>query len=223
MTRYSPSVNQAIRQTAARYGLPESYLYRVAQVESGGNPNARNPRSSAGGLYQFIDSTAKQYGLQDRFDPMQAADAMGRLTLDNRNHLSRLLGRAPSEAELYLAHQQGAGGAARLLQNPHANAAQIVGSNAVGLNGGNSAMRAGDFVNRVLQMYGGQRARSPSFVAYSHPVAQGKFGNRDNLLEVLRALLASQEEASKEEESDEDDNPFMTQFMRAFYGPFYRN
>ncbi|WP_375660255.1 transglycosylase SLT domain-containing protein, partial [Bartonella sp. CL74QHWL] len=152
MTRSSPAVNQAIRQTAARYGLPESYLYRVAQVESGGNPNARNPRSSAGGLYQFIDSTAKQYGLQDRFDPMQAADAMGRLTLDNRNHLSRLLGRAPSEAELYLAHQQGAGGAARLLQNPHANAAQIVGSNAVGLNGGNNAMRASDFVNRVLQM-----------------------------------------------------------------------
>lgn len=216
MTRYSPAVNQAIRQTAARYGLPESYLYRVAQVESGGNPNARNPRSSAGGLYQFIDSTAKQYGLQDRFDPIQAADAMGRLTLDNRNHLSRLLGRAPSEAELYLAHQQGAGGAARLLQNPHANAAQIVGSNAVGLNGGNNAMRASDFVNRVLQMYGGQPHRAS-------PIAHGGIRNRDNLLEVLRALLASQEEASEKEESDEDDNPLMTPFMRAFYGPFYRS
>ncbi|WP_273760843.1 transglycosylase SLT domain-containing protein, partial [Bartonella sp. ML70XJBT.G] len=151
MTRYSSPVDQAIRQAAVRYGLPESYLYRVAQVESGGNPNARNPRSSAGGLYQFIDSTAKQYGLQDRFDPVQAADAMGRLTLDNRNHLSRVLGRAPTEAELYLAHQQGAGGAARLLQNPHANAAQLVGSNAVGLNAGNNAMRAGDFANRVFQ------------------------------------------------------------------------
>uniref|UniRef100_UPI0035CF225A lytic transglycosylase n=1 Tax=unclassified Bartonella TaxID=2645622 RepID=UPI0035CF225A len=165
-------------------------------------------------------STAKQYGLQDRFDPMQAADAMGRLTLDNRNHLSRLLGRAPTDAELYLAHQQGAGGAARLLQNPHANAAQIVGSNAVGLNGGNNAMRASDFVNRVLQMYGGQPYRAS-------PIAQGGFGNRDNLLEVLRALLASQlasqEESSEEEESDEDDNPLMTPFMRAFYGPFYRN
>ncbi|WP_375694004.1 transglycosylase SLT domain-containing protein [Bartonella sp. AD24XZML] len=220
MTRSSSSVDQAIRQAAARYGLPESYLYRVAQVESGGNPNARNPRSSAGGLYQFIDSTAKQYGLQDRFDPMQAADAMGRLTLDNRNHLSRLLGRAPSEAELYLAHQQGAGGAARLLQNPHANAAQIVGSNAVGLNGGNSGMRASDFVNRVLQMYGGQPYRAS-------PIAQRSFGNRDNMLEVLRALLASQlasqEESSEEEESDEDDNLLMTPFMRAFYGPFYRN
>ncbi|WP_375703875.1 transglycosylase SLT domain-containing protein [Bartonella sp. AD13SXNS] len=220
MTRSSSSVDQAIRQAAARYGLPESYLYRVAQVESGGNPNARNPRSSAGGLYQFIDSTAKQYGLQDRFDPMQAADAMGRLTLDNRNHLSRVLGRAPTDAELYLAHQQGAGGAARLLQNPHANAAQIVGSNAVGLNGGNSGMRASDFVNRVLQMYGGQPYRAS-------PIAQGGFGNRDNMLEVLRALLASQlasqEEPSEEEESDEDDNPLMMPFMRAFYGPFYRN
>ncbi|MET3590388.1 hypothetical protein ABID23_001496 [Bartonella silvatica] len=214
MTRYSPSVDQAIRQAAARYGLPESYLYRVAQVESGGNPNARNPRSSAGGLYQFINSTAKQYGLQDRFDPMQAADAMGRLTRDNRNYLSRVLGRAPTDAELYLAHQQGAGGAARLLQNPHANAAQMVGRNAVGLNGGNSAMRASDFANRVFQMYGVQPYRAS-------PLAQRSFGNRDNLLEVLRALLASQEESS-EEESD-DDTPLMTSFMRAFYGPFYRN
>ncbi|GAA5099207.1 transglycosylase SLT domain-containing protein [Bartonella acomydis] len=216
MTRYNPSIDQAIRQAAARYGLPESYLYRVAQVESGGNPNARNPRSSAGGLYQFIDSTAKQYGLQDRFDPMQAADAMGRFTLDNRNHLSRLLGRAPSEAELYLAHQQGAGGAARLLQNPHANAAQIVGSNAVGLNGGNSGMRASDFTNRVFQMYGGQQVARPTPFAYGSPIARGSIGNRENFLEVLRALLASQEEPSEEER--DDDNPLMTQFMRAFYG-----
>ncbi|MET3560726.1 hypothetical protein ABID39_001435 [Bartonella japonica] len=142
------------------------------------------------------------------------------MTLDNRNHLSRVLGRAPTEAELYLAHQQGAGGAARLLQNPHANAAQIVGSNAVGLNGGNNGMRASDFVNRVLQMYGGQQATRP--LSIGHPIAQGGFRHRDNFLEVLRALLASQAEASEEDESD-DDNPLMTQFMRAFYGPFYRN
>ncbi len=76
-------------------------------------------------------------------------------------------------------------------------------------------MRASDFVNRVLQMYGGQPHRAS-------PTAHGGIRNRDNLLEVLRALLASQEEASEEEESD-DDNPLMTQFMRAFYGPFYRN
>ncbi len=77
-------------------------------------------------------------------------------------------------------------------------------------------MRASDFVNRVLQMYGGQPYRAS-------PLAQGSFGNRDNLLDVLRALLASQEESSEEEESDADDNPLMTQFMRAFYGPFYQN
>ncbi|WP_208442554.1 lytic transglycosylase, partial [Bartonella raoultii] len=155
--------------------------------------------------------TAKQYGLQDRFDPMQAADAMGRLTLDNRNHLSRALGREPTEAELYLAHQQGAGGATRLLRNPHANAAQLVGSNAVGLNAGNNAMRASDFVHRVFQMYGGQPYKA-------NPIARGGISKRANLLEVLRALLASQEEPLEEEEESADDNPVMTQLMRAFYG-----
>ncbi|WP_019224123.1 transglycosylase SLT domain-containing protein [Bartonella rattaustraliani] len=213
MSQYSPSVQQAIRQTAMRYGLPENYLYHVARIESGGNPNARNPRSSAGGLYQFIDSTAKQYGLQDRFDPVQASDAMGRLTRDNRNYLTRVLGRVPTEAELYLAHQQGVGGAARLLQNPNANAAQLVGRNAVALNSGNAGMRAGDFANRVLQMYGGQpqpyHARSAGF----------RNQNRHDLLELLRYLLPLQQEETEEETEEEDEDDFqMSNFMRAFYG-----
>ncbi|WP_078674272.1 hypothetical protein, partial [Bartonella elizabethae] len=60
------------------------------------------------------------------------------------------------------------------------------------------------------QMYGGQPYRAS-------PIARGGVGNRENLLEVLRALLASQEEPLEEEER-EDDNPLMTQFMRTFYG-----
>jgi hypothetical protein len=50
----------------AKYGLPKGYLKRTAQIESAMNPNAKNPRSSAGGLFQFINATAKDYGLTNR-------------------------------------------------------------------------------------------------------------------------------------------------------------
>ncbi len=111
------------------------------------NPRAKNPVSSAGGLFQFIDGTAKQYGLADRYDPTQAADAAARLTNDNRNLLRQKLGRDPTPGELYLAHQQGGGGALKILQNPDAPAASLVGTKAVIQNGGNQGMLARDFAS----------------------------------------------------------------------------
>ncbi len=137
-----------------QYGLPAGYLHRTGQIESGLNPNAKNPNSSAGGLFQFIDSTAADYGLQNKFDPMQATDAAGRLARDNAGYLRNLLGRDPTAAELYLAHQQGAGGAGKLLANPGARAVDIVGADAVRLNGGNMDMTAGEFANLWLGKFG---------------------------------------------------------------------
>lgn len=133
-----------------QYGLPAGYLGRTAHIESRGNPLAQNERSSAGGLFQFIDRTARQYGLENRFDPVQATDAAARLARDNAAHLSRVLGRPPTGAELYLAHQQGAGGASKLLGNPNARAVDIVGADAVRLNGGHAGMTAGEFANLWL-------------------------------------------------------------------------
>lgn len=143
-----------------QYGLPQGYLGRTAHIESRGNPNAKNPSSSAGGLFQFIDGTARQYGLADRFDPKAATDAAGRLAMDNANILRRGLSREPSAAELYLAHQQGAGGAMKLLSNPNARAADIVGEKAVRLNGGDPNMTAGQFAGLWLNKFGQQQGQS---------------------------------------------------------------
>lgn len=136
-----------------QYGLPGGYLERTAQIESAMNPNAKNPRSSAGGLFQFINSTAKAYGLADRYDPAQATDAASRLARDNQRHLRRTLGREPTAAELYLAHQQGAGGAAKLLSNPNGRAVDTVGGAAIRLNGGNSNMTNQQFANLWLNKF----------------------------------------------------------------------
>lgn len=141
------NVRAAIDTAASRYGVDPTALSVIAQLESGGDPSAQNPQSSAGGLFQFIDSTAEQYGLTDRFDPYAAADAGARLARDNAAQLRGILGREPTVGELYLAHQQGAGGASELLANPMRRAVDIVGRDAVLLNGGNEDMTAQEFAN----------------------------------------------------------------------------
>jgi hypothetical protein len=146
----------------AENGLPPGFLERTAFIESKGNPNAKNPKSSAGGLFQFIDSTAKQYGVRDKFDPVQATDGAVDLAVDNMRILTRALGRKPTAAELYLAHQQGGEGARRLLSNPNAKAVDIVGAEAVRLNGGNTDMTAGEFASLWLDKFNNTKTTAPT-------------------------------------------------------------
>jgi hypothetical protein len=137
----------------AKFGLPSGYLARTAQIESNFNPNAKNPNSSATGLFQFINSTARQYGLDNPRDPVAATAAAARLAADNKAHLQRVLGREPTAGELYLAHQQGAGGAAKLLTNPNASASSVVGDAAARLNRG-AGMTASTFANQWINKFG---------------------------------------------------------------------
>lgn len=136
-----------IREAFLRRGLDPDVGMKIASIESRMNPNAKNPRSSAGGLFQFIDSTAAQYGLANKFDPRASAEAAADLTGDNAKLLRGKLGRDPSAGELYLAHQQGGGGALKLLSNPDAPAAALVGEKAVALNGGRPGISARDFAS----------------------------------------------------------------------------
>lgn len=59
---------------AKREGVPvDLFLWQIGK-ESAWNPNAQNANSTAGGIAQFIDGTAKQFGI-DKFNPYQAIDA----------------------------------------------------------------------------------------------------------------------------------------------------
>lgn len=139
--------------------ISDAYFEKLAQIESGGNPKAKNPKSTAKGLYQFIDSTAKQYGLDDPYDPVKSKEAVKQFTLDNYNKLSSELGRDPTEGELYLAHQQGPNGALRLLKNPNKRAAELVGTKQIKLNAGSDDMTAADFASKwtsKFDMSGGE-------------------------------------------------------------------
>lgn len=139
-----------------RYNLPEGYLARVRQIESNNGQNTFNRMSGAAGDFQFIPSTARQYGLTNPYDTMSAADAAARLAADNRTVLTRN-GIDPNAANLYLAHQQGAQGAVNLL-NSSAPAGSVVGERAVAWNGGDPSASAGDFARRILERFSGNQA-----------------------------------------------------------------
>lgn len=144
----------SVGQTA--FSSPQGYLSRLAQIESSGDPNAQARGSSAKGLYQFTDGSWARYGGGGNpFNPQDATAAAVRLTQDNRQGLMRALGREPSPGELYLAHQQGLGGAIKLLSNPNAPAGAVVGAQAVVNNGGDPNMTAGQFANKWISKFEG--------------------------------------------------------------------
>jgi len=139
-------VAEIIRQAAARYQQSPEAMLRIAQIESGLNPNAVNRHSGATGVFQFIPSTWRQYGNgANATDAAANIDAAMRFTRDNQQRFRAQLGREPNAGEIYLMHQQGAGGALKLLSNPDAPAVSIVGRDAVRLNGGHEGMTARDF------------------------------------------------------------------------------
>jgi hypothetical protein len=156
----------------AENGLPQGFLERTAFIESKGNPNAKNPNSSAGGLFQQTDGNAKDYGVKDRFDPVQSTDGAVDFAVDNMRILTVALGREPTGAELYLAHQQGGSGARALLSNGNANVVDVLtpvykgnrerAAESVRLNGGNTDMTASEFASLWLDKFNNTKTIAPT-------------------------------------------------------------
>jgi hypothetical protein len=163
------NVPAIISQVGKRYesqmpGITDQ-LIRTAQIESSLNPQAYNSGSKAAGLFGFVPSTGAQYVKGSPFDPEAATDGAARLLISNHNQLVKALGREPTPAEIYLAHQQGAAGAIKLLSNPDARAGSLVGNTAIASNAGNPNAPASVFTNLWTTKYNGGAGRSlPSSV-----------------------------------------------------------
>jgi hypothetical protein len=155
------NVPSVVTAAGTKYGISPEYMARTFQIESGGNPNAYNAQSKAAGPFQFVPSTGAKYlNGASPFDVAGSADAAARLAADNKAALTNSLGRPPTDAELYLAHQQGAQGAAKLLANPNARAGDLVGNSAIASNGGNPNAPASAFTNLWATKFNGGIGRS---------------------------------------------------------------
>lgn len=164
-----------MRNLEEEYNLPSGYMSRLYQVESSSGKNLVNPTSSARGHFQFMPDTAREYGVQDPMDFDQSARGAARFSADNMERLRRAGIEQPTGSHLYLAYQQGPGGALKLLQNADRPAADLVGRAAVTGNRGDESMTGSDFANRVMAMYEGQKTPSAGGIGAGRPVqAEGK-------------------------------------------------
>ena len=111
MTR--AQIEQLVIEKARACGLDERIAHSQISVESSFNPRAVGPMTRYGtakGLAQFIDDTARRYGVRDPFDPYQALDGYCAYMTD----LLRMFG---ADYRLALAGYHSGEGAARAALN----------------------------------------------------------------------------------------------------------
>lgn len=97
------------------------------QLGYGDYANAINKTSS--GDYTVSDPAMRQAIMKLRDDPKAASAMAAALTQSNSFQLTGMIGRRPSDAELYMAHFMGVGGAAKLIsaaqESPQASGARL--------------------------------------------------------------------------------------------------
>jgi hypothetical protein len=76
---------------------------------------------SSSGTYSVSDPTARRAIMTLRDDPDASSAMAGVLTQSNSFKLTGMIGRRPTESELYMAHFMGVGGAAKLITNAEDN------------------------------------------------------------------------------------------------------
>lgn len=165
-----------------------SIIDQIIQVESGGNPNAKNPRSSATGAGQFIDSTwlnilpryrpdlttgrTREEILALRNDPDISRAMTEALASENAAMLTRA-GFNASPGNTYLAHFVGPNGAVGVLKADSATpVANLLDPKAINANPFLLNMTAGDLQNWANnKMNNGPQSLSAATQQNNLPVA----------------------------------------------------
>lgn len=136
-TSLSPSQLQMldlVAQVADRHGIDKVDFASLVWIESKFDPQAKNPKSSASGLCQFINSTARQYKLTTPFDAEKNLEACAGLWKDNSTLFEKKFGYKPTGSDLYQMHQQGGATAIALARAGDRLAKSVASREAIALN-----------------------------------------------------------------------------------------
>lgn len=109
------TMRSTVTDAAKQFGVSENLMLWMAQRESRFNPNAKNPDSSATGLFQITGQTwadaSRIYGQKlgmpagtPPTDPKWNAIMAAALVKENQLVMGKMLGREATEGELYLGH-----------------------------------------------------------------------------------------------------------------------
>lgn len=157
--------------TEAKPATPD-YLERLKMAESSGRAEAKAATSSAAGHHQFIEKTwkeltarhGKNYTLEDRFNPEKSREIAGLYTEENRQALTKSLGREPTDTQLYAAHFLGTTGAKKfLLASPKKLARDVVDKAQVRAN---------------KNIFYDSKTKKPRTVAQVYSILQKKIGEK---------------------------------------------
>jgi|SRR6516164_1738657 len=108
--RGSAEVNDAIDDASRTFGLNADTMRAIASIESSNQPGSnRNSATQYKGLFQIGRDEWKRYGEGDIYNPRDNAMAAARMMADHQTWFRERYGRNPSDAELYMMHQQGRG------------------------------------------------------------------------------------------------------------------
>jgi hypothetical protein len=110
-------LSDKIRAAAQAKGIDPDIALAIAKAESSLRPNATPGTSSAGGLFQVVDKTWKEFGGKPgkKFDPDENIRVGTDIIAKNTQTLKSFLQRDPRPAEIYAAHYFGATGAKSFL------------------------------------------------------------------------------------------------------------
>lgn len=199
-----------------------SVVDRIIGVESGGNTNAKNPRSSAAGLGQFIDSTWLKMVRTYRPDVAAGKSAAQIIALKTDPALSRQMTEAytnenaeylknrgvqTTAGNLYLAHFAGPAGAVQVLKaDPNASVASVLGQDKVRANPFLAGMTVRDLAawadKKMGGAGGGNVAPDPRLAALSPDDRLGLANQAD--VEVGQRLAAERAAVAAEYASYKD-------------------
>lgn len=187
---------------------------RIGVVESGNSATARNPRSTATGTFQFIESTwlrtyKNRYGqngltnaqiLAKRTDPRLQNILMDDL-MDTNIRALEADGISPTAGNIYLAHFAGSGGARALHRALDLPVEQILGAGAVRANPFLRGMRGRDVIAWAERKMGGSGGGAVS-ARGSAPTAPSRVDELQQGIDALEAERAALARAAGEEPDD---------------------
>lgn len=115
------SVQSKIIAQAKESGVDPQTALAIASIESNYNPTAKNPASSASGVFQLIDSSWDMYGGNAPRDNVDAQVKAGiGYIADTQKAMKQTFGRDPTPGELYMGHLFGQAGAQAIIKSPDA-------------------------------------------------------------------------------------------------------
>ncbi|ENV92402.1 hypothetical protein F937_01796 [Acinetobacter calcoaceticus ANC 3680] len=152
-----PTNAKQIALRAKQDGVDPSVALTISHIETGGqfSHTAKNPTSSAYGLFQVLDDSWKNLGGKDR-NNVEEQIRIGLKHIKQANsYIRKSLGREPVAHEQYLGHLLGPGGAVKVLEaDPNRPLIDVVRSydsknaNAIVKNNGMSGMTVGQAINK---------------------------------------------------------------------------